>query len=107
MNLGIKVEVVGQIIPYSFANEETGELIGLVHLRVPGDVVSVNVDPDIAKKMREGETWRVRGTGVVRKKSGKLVISPAESLERVGVAANAAGPTVNFGDDAKLAASKN
>lgn len=103
MELGVKVTVTGVIVPYAFTNEESGEEIGLVHLRVPGDIVSVSVDPDMARKMREGETWTVIGTGVVSKKKGRLSISPAESMKRVAVPNAASGPKIDFGDEVALA----
>ena len=103
MELGVKVTVTGVIVAYAFTNEETGEEVGLVHLRVPGDVVGVRVDPELARKMKEGETWTVTGTGVVSKTKGRLSISPAESMKRVAVPNASAGPKIDFGDEAALA----
>lgn len=94
----MSVTVVGEIVPYSFADKESGELLGLVHLRVPGDVVSVDVDPSVADRMREGETWRVTGGAIVRKAKGRIHINRPESLKRLSAARAAGGPSVDFGD---------
>jgi len=104
MDYGIVVEVTGEIIPFSFANESTGEQVGLVHIRVPGDVVGVSVDPSLAEKMREGEVWRVRGLGSVSKKKGQLRIVRPEEMTRLREPASANGPRVTF--DVGAAASK-
>lgn len=98
MDLALKVEVTGVIVPYAFTNSDTGEEVGLVHLRVPGDVVSVNVDPAIANRMREGETWQVSGIAIVRKKKATLHISEPHSFKRLAQSSAAAGPTFDFGD---------
>lgn len=98
--LGIFVRVTGDIIPYAFANDQTGEEIGLVHLRVPGDVVSVNVEPSVARRMQEGERWTVEGLAIVRKKKGALHIATPFSMKRVSQTRAAGGPTIDFGDDA-------
>jgi len=96
MDYGIVVEVTGEIVPFSFANESTGEQVGLVHIRVPGDVVSVSVDPELAGRMREGEVWRVRGLGSVSKKKGQLRIVRPEELVRLREPSSASGPRVTF-----------
>lgn len=97
-DLGIVVKVTGDIIPYAFANDQTGEEVGLVHLRVPGDIVSVNVDPDVARRMKEGERWTVEGLAIVRKKKATLHIATPFSLKRVSSSRAAGGPVIDFGD---------
>lgn len=101
--LRLFVIVTGEIVPYAFANEQTGEEIGLVHLRVPGDIVSVNVEPHIARRMKEGERWTVEGLALVRKKKATLHIATPFKMKRVTLTRSNAGPVIDFGDTKKSA----
>lgn len=96
-DLGCVLTVVGEIVPMAFADKETGEDIGYVQLRVPGDLVTMNVNADVARKMKEGEVWEVVGGCMVRKKSGRLHVHEPRSLRRLRAAqVDEKGPKIVF-----------
>ncbi len=66
---GILATVTGEIVPYAFTNTETGEDIGGINLRIPGDVVRVAVPAELAEKMQTGEIWSVVGRCMVSQAS--------------------------------------
>lgn len=103
-SLGIEVTVTGEIVPYAFTNAESGEEIGGVNLRVPGDVVKVGVDPEVAARMRQGEIWQATGRATISKardgKPASLRIYEVHSLKRLqAVREHAGGPVIDWGDD--------
>lgn len=82
-NLSCSVKVVGKVLPYSFENESTGEVVGLVHLQVPGAIVSADVPPDEAKKMTPGDVWEFVGLCVVRAGKGRIHINELQAARCV------------------------
>lgn len=66
---GIFASVTGEIVPYAFASDTGGEDIGGVNLRIPGDVVKVQIPPELARKMSMGEVWTITGRAMVSKGS--------------------------------------
>lgn len=75
IKLGAELTVTGEIQPFAFEDKSTGEMIGTVKLRIPGDEIGVMLDPKHVERMKEGQIWRVTGLLLHRKKSGKLSIS--------------------------------
>lgn len=106
MDLRIEVTVCGEIVPYAFADKDTGEQVGLVHLRVPGDTVSVNVEPRYAERMQEGQVWEVSGLASVRKKRATLYIHEPQSFKLIRDKRNTSGPTFDFGTSSNGSSAK-
>lgn len=102
IKLGSFVRTVGEILPYSFADKETGEEIGGVNLMTPGETVSVSVDPKIAERMKPGEIWAVEGQVRASMKNGgaRLRIPRPTKLERLRAAETAEGPVIDWNEKA-------
>ena len=95
--LGVVVEVTGEVVSYEFADQETGEVIGGLNLRVPGDTVGVSLSAEDARKVKTGEIWTVKGKASVSKKGSKLRITHPTSLVRERQLEAADGPSFDFG----------
>lgn len=97
--LSVELRVVADIVPYTFKADDTdpeGLDRGYVQLRVSGDIVSLDVPPDVSKKMKEGERWYVIGTGQVRKKANRLHINNPTLLKRLSAAPQRSDIKVEF-----------
>ena len=92
---GITAVAVGEIKPYSFTDEKTGELKAGMNLRITGGEVSVAVAANVVERMHVGEVWEVHGV-VSAGSGGKLRIPEPTRLVRRKAAGGSGGPEVSF-----------
>ncbi|MEM6674723.1 MAG: hypothetical protein AAF726_17890 [Planctomycetota bacterium] len=92
---GITAVAVGEIKPYSFTDEKTGELKAGLNLRITGAEVGVAVAPEIVERMVLGEVWEIHGVVTVGS-GGKLRIPEPTYLRRRKASGTAGGPEVSF-----------
>ena len=108
---GIDAVVVGEIVPYSIADESTGAVNAGLNLRIPGDVVKLSgLDPATAERMNIGETWRVTGRLTLTRPKGQpgeksappavMRITEVTHLKRLARSNTPeTAPTVDWGDN--------
>ena len=92
---GITAVAVGEIRPYSFKDEKTGELKAGLNLRITGAEVGVAVDHDVVERMVLGEVWEIHGVVTVGS-GGKLRIPEPTFMQRRKASGTAGGPQVSF-----------
>lgn len=100
----IKTIVVGQISPYEFVDEKTGEAKAGINIRTTGRIVGLfGLDPKIVENMNEGDWWEIHGEPDASSSKGtvKLAIKRPTYLKFLRKGDQGEGPSVDFGDSVK------
>mgnify|MGYP007011825469 CR=1 FL=1 len=104
VTLSATLIVKGEISPYSFTDEKTGEVKAGINIRTSGRVYGLfDLDPKHVERMNEGEWWEVHGDpdASISKGGGiKYSVKRPTYLKRLREAVASSGPVFDFGDGA-------